>query len=141
MQTGGPSDPYLSLRIGIAAAVAVFSLMLSPLPRLRSILVRLGTLAMAVMQGQGLIPVVQSVVLDPSLIGALAPNLAAQATGMLALLQLFIVARARPSSISGLFFRGQANHCETGIEAISADWGFRVASLLARRPQVSSPAA
>jgi len=93
--TGVPTDQYLSLRMGVAAAVAVFSLALAPLPRLRCILVRLGTLSMAVLQGQGLVPVIQSAVLDPPLIGALAPNLAAQAAGMMALLQLFVKARAR----------------------------------------------
>lgn len=93
--SGSPDDPYVSLRIGVAAAVAVFSLTLSPLPRLRSVLVRLGAVAMALLQGQGLLPVVQTAVLDPSLIGVLAPNLAAQAAGIAALVQLFIAARAR----------------------------------------------
>jgi hypothetical protein len=95
LETGGPGDPYLSLRLGVAAAVAIFGLALAPLPRLRSVLVRLGTIAMAVMQGQGLLPVVQSTLADPSLIGTFAPNLAAHAAGLTALLQLFRAARFR----------------------------------------------
>lgn len=84
-----PDDPKLPLRLGIAAAVAVFSVLLGSMPRFRSLLVRAGTIAMAVLQGQGLMPVIEQAVMDPSLIGAFAPNLAAQAAGFMALWRLF----------------------------------------------------
>ena len=95
MASGTPGDPRLSLRLGIAAAVAVFSLMLGSMPRLRSLLVRAGTIAMAAFQGQGLMPVLKQAATDPSLIGTFAPNLAAQAAGFMALWKLFFAVGKR----------------------------------------------
>ena len=84
-----PNDPNLSLRLTLASAVAVFGVTLTSMPKLRSVLVRLGTAGMAVLQGQGVWPVLQQAMLDPSILGSFAPNLAAQAAGMMALLKLF----------------------------------------------------
>jgi hypothetical protein len=95
MAGGGPQDAHLELRIGIAAAVAVFGITLRSMPRLRSLLVRLGAIAMALLQGQSLMPVIKETITDPSLISAFAPNLAAQGAGLLALMRLFQTASAR----------------------------------------------
>lgn len=97
LASGAPNDPNLPLRLGIAAAVAVFSISLGSMPRLRSILVRLGTLAMGVLQGQAVMPLIQQAVLDPSLLRDLAPNLGAHAVGLMALFKLFRAATGRPA--------------------------------------------
>ncbi|MCB1224760.1 MAG: zinc ribbon domain-containing protein [Verrucomicrobiales bacterium] len=89
MESGAPNDPSLSLRLTIASAVAVFGITLSSMPRLRSLLVRLGTAAIAVIQGQSVWPVVKQALMDPNLLSSFAPNLTAQAFGLLALLKLF----------------------------------------------------
>lgn len=95
LESGAPNDPNLPLRLGIAAAVAVFSVTLGSMPRLRSILVRLGTLAMGFLQGQTLLPLIQQAVLDPSLLRDLAPNLGVHAVGLMALFKLFRAASSR----------------------------------------------
>lgn len=97
LATGTPDDPKLPLRLGIAAAVAVFSVTLGSMPRLRSILVRLGTLAMGVLQGQAVIPLIQQAILDPSLLRDMSPNLGAHAVGLMALFNLFRAATSRPA--------------------------------------------
>ncbi|MCB1211177.1 MAG: zinc ribbon domain-containing protein [Verrucomicrobiales bacterium] len=89
LQSSAPNDPNLSLRLMLASAVAVFGITLTSMPRLRSVLVRLGTVGMAVLQGQGVWPVLKQAMLDPSILSSFAPNLAAQAAGMMALLKLF----------------------------------------------------
>lgn len=96
LSSGTSNDPNLPLRLGIAAAVAVFSVSLGSLPRLRSILVRLGTLAVGILQGQAVYPLVQQAVLDPSLVRDLAPNIGAHAVGLMALFKLFLAATSRP---------------------------------------------
>lgn len=95
LASGAPNDPRLPLRLGIAAAVTVFSVTLGSMPRLRSILVRLGALAMGVLQGQAVLPLVQQAILDPSLLRDLAPNFGAHAAGLMALFNLFRAATSR----------------------------------------------
>lgn len=89
---GGTGDPQLQLRLAIAAGIAVFGLFLGPLPRLRMILVRLGTVVLALLQGGSLVSVLGGLATDPQLISTVAPNLGAQAASMLAIFRLFKVA-------------------------------------------------
>ncbi len=89
---GGTGDPQMQLRLAIAAAIAVFGLFLGPMPKLRMILVRLGTVVLALLQGGSLVSVLSGLATDPQLISTVAPNLGAQAASMLAIFRLFKVA-------------------------------------------------
>ena len=90
LEGGGiPGDHTLQLRLGIAAAVAVFGVSLGSMPRLRTVAVKLGAVAIALLQGASLLTVAKGLATDPQLITAMAPNLGAQVTSMLAVFRLF----------------------------------------------------
>ena len=89
LESNSPQDDTLYLRLGLAAAVAVFGVTLGSTPRLRMILVRLGTLAIGVLQGASLWGQVQGLALDPQILQAAMPNLGAQTASILAVLRLF----------------------------------------------------
>ena len=89
VEGGQGNDQTLSLRLGLAAAVAVFGVTLGSSPLLRTLLVRLGTLGIAILQGAALLPQLQSLIMDPQLLQAALPNLGAQAASFLAVFRLF----------------------------------------------------
>lgn len=89
MEGGAENDRTVHLRLGIAAAVAVFGLGLGFSPRLRTVLVRLGTVALALLQGSSILSVLQGVITDPQLIQSVMPNVGAQLVSLLAVVRLF----------------------------------------------------
>lgn len=89
MEGGAENDKTVHLRLGIAAAVAVFGLSLGSSPRLRTVLVKLGAVAIALLQGSSIFSVLQSVATDPQLIQSIIPNVGAQLVSLMALFRLF----------------------------------------------------
>jgi len=89
MESGGENDQTLPLRLGLAAAVAVFGVTMRSTPLLRTILVRLGTLGIALLQGASLWTQLQGLIADPQLLQAALPNLGAQGASLLAVYRLF----------------------------------------------------
>lgn len=89
MESNTANDPTLYLRLGIAAAVAVFGISLGSTPRLRMILVRVGATAIGLLQGASLLGQIQALALDPQVLQAAMPNLGAQFASVLAVFRLF----------------------------------------------------
>lgn len=89
MEGGTENDKSVHLRLGIAAAVAVFGVALGSSPRLRTVLVKLGTVAIALLQGSSIFTVLQSVATDPQLIQSVIPNVGAQLVSLMAVFRLF----------------------------------------------------
>lgn len=89
MESNTANDRTLYLRLGIAAAVAVFGISLGSTPRLRMILVRVGATAIGLLQGASLWGQIQALALDPQVLQAAMPNLGAQFASVLAIFRLF----------------------------------------------------
>lgn len=89
MESNIANDRTLYLRLGIAAAVAVFGISLGSTPRLRMILVRVGSMSIGILQGASLWGQVQALALDPQVLQAAMPNLGAQFASILAVFRLF----------------------------------------------------
>jgi hypothetical protein len=89
MEGGAETDQTLPLRLGLAAAVAVFGVTLGSTPLLRTVLVRLGTAGIALLQGASLWSQLQGIATDPQLLQAALPNLGAQGASLIAVYRLF----------------------------------------------------